>query len=204
MLEKACSLGATLKSQTPVIGFIQNGNHITGIQTPEGVLNADAVVLACGTGITPLLDTLGIPLPILASPAILLRFSTENHLINTLISGHDVEARHARNGDILAAEDYPLSGNTDNVAAETLAAMKTGLNGAASLHLLSQSVGQRPVPEDGCPVIGFVDDISGVYVAVMHPAVTCAATLGRMVSEELISGNNPEIPAIYRPARILK
>jgi hypothetical protein len=80
-------------------------------------------------------------LPILASPAILLRFSTEKHLINTLISGHDVEARHARNGDILAAEDYPLSGNTDNVAAETLAAMKTGLNGAASVHLLSQSVG---------------------------------------------------------------
>lgn len=140
-------------------------------------------------------------MPILASPAILLRFSTEKHLINTLISGHDVEARHARNGDILAAEDYPLSGNTDNVAAETLAAMKTGLNGAASLHLLNQSVGLRPVPEDGCPVIGFIDEMPGVYVAVMHPAVTCAATLGRMVSEELISGNNPEIPAIYRSAR---
>ncbi|MOA32685.1 FAD dependent oxidoreductase [compost metagenome] len=80
--------------------------------------------------------------------------------------------------------------------------MKSGLNGAASLHLLSQSVGQRPVPEDGCPVIGFVGERPGVYVAVMHPAVTCAATLGRMVSEELISGNNPEIPAIYRPRRI--
>ncbi|WP_261152227.1 NAD(P)/FAD-dependent oxidoreductase [Serratia quinivorans] len=89
LLEKACSLGATLKSQTPVIGFIQNGNHVTGIQTPEGVLEADSIILACGTGITPLLDTLGIPLPILASPAILLRFSTEKHLINTLISGHE-------------------------------------------------------------------------------------------------------------------
>ncbi|CAI0771651.1 Anaerobic glycerol-3-phosphate dehydrogenase subunit A [Serratia proteamaculans] len=41
LLEKACSLGATLKIQTPVIGFLQNGNHVTGIQTPEGVLNAD-------------------------------------------------------------------------------------------------------------------------------------------------------------------
>ncbi len=142
-------------------------------------------------------------MPILASPAILLRFGTEKHLINTLISGHDVEARHARNGDILAAEDFPLSGNTDNVATETLAAIKTGLNGAASLHLRSQSVGQRPVPKDGCPVIGFIDEVPGVYVAVMHPAVTCAATLGRMVSEELISGNNPEIPAIYHPGRLI-
>ncbi len=142
-------------------------------------------------------------MPILASPAILLRLSTEKHLINTLISGHDIEARHARNGDILAAEDYPSSGNTDNVAAETLAAMKTGLNDAGAVYLLSQSVGQRPVPEDGCPVIGFIDEMPGVYVAVMHPAVTCAATLGRMVSEELISGNNPEIPVIYRPGRII-
>ncbi|CAI1624926.1 Monomeric sarcosine oxidase [Serratia quinivorans] len=203
LLEKACSLGVTLKSQTPVIGFLRNGNRVSGIQTPEGVLNADSVILACGTGITPLLATLGIPLPILASPAILLRFGTEKHLINTLISGHDVEARHARNGDILAAEDFPLSGNTDNVATETLAAIKTGLNGAASLHLRSQSVGQRPVPKDGCPVIGFIDEVPGVYVAVMHPAVTCAATLGRMVSEELISGNNPEIPAIYHPGRLI-
>lgn len=203
LLEKACSLGATLKSQTSVIGFLRNGNHVTGIQTPEGVLNADAVILACGTGITPLLNTIGIPLSILASPAILLRYSTANHLINTLISGPDVEVRHARNGDILAAEDYPLSGNTENVAAETLAAIKIGLNGADSVSLLSQSVGQRPVPEDGCPIIGFIDDIPGVYVAVMHPAVTCAATVGRMVSEELISGYNPEIPAIYRPARFI-
>ncbi len=203
LLDKACSLGATLKSQTPVIGFIRTGNNVTGIETPEGVLNADCVVLTCGIGITPLLNGIGIQLPILVSPAILLRYSTENHLINTLISGHDMEVRHTRNGDILAAEDYPLSGNTDEVAVDLLAAMKTGLKGAASVRLLSQSVGQRPVPEDGCPVIGFLDDTKGVYVVVMHPAVTCAATVGRMVSEELLSGNNPEIPASYRSTRFL-
>lgn len=36
--------------------------------------------------------------------------------------------------------------------------------------------------------MGFIDDITGIYVAVMHPGVTCAATVGRMVSEELTIG----------------
>ncbi|OJT42216.1 NAD(P)/FAD-dependent oxidoreductase [Serratia plymuthica] len=201
LLDKACSLGATLKTQTAVIGFTREGNKITGIETPEGILKADCLILACGTGISPLLDAIGTPLPIMASPAILLRYGATGHVVNTLISGHDIEVRHARNGDLLAVEDYPETGGIDEVASDTLAAMKIALKGTESAQLLSQSVGLRPVPEDGCPVIGFMGDTSGVYVAVMHPAVTCAATLGRMISEELVTGKSLDMLESYRPAR---
>ncbi|CAI0926916.1 NAD(P)/FAD-dependent oxidoreductase [Serratia grimesii] len=201
LLNKARSLGATVKTQTPVTGFIKTGSQITGIQTPREVVNADSVILACGTGISPLLTTIGISLPVMASPAILLRYSISERVVNTLISGNDIEVRHARNGDILAAEDYPATGSTEDVALETLAAIKQSLKGTESVHLLRQSVGQRPMLHDGYPVMGFVGGVTGVYVAVMHPAVTCAATVGRMVSEELISGKNLAIPEIYRPTR---
>ncbi|MGB8664727.1 MAG: FAD-binding oxidoreductase [Serratia inhibens] len=201
LLDRACGLGATLKSQTAVIGFTREGNKITGIETSEGVLQADCLILACGTGISPLFDAIGTPLPIMASPAILLRFGATGHVVNTLISGHDIEVRHTRNGDIFAVEDYPVTGGIDNIASDTLAAMKISLKGTESAQLLSQSVGQRPVPADGCPIIGFIGDTTGVYVAVMHPAVTCAATLGRMISEELVTGKALEIPESYRPAR---
>jgi len=55
-----------------------------------------------------------------------------------------------------------------------------------------------PVLQDGYPVPGFTDESESVYVAVMHPTVTCAATIGRRVSEELRSGKNDEIPESYR------
>lgn len=201
LLEKACSLGAVLKTQTPVLGFTREGNAITGVETPQGTFNADCVVLACGTGISPLLSAMEISLPVSASPAILLRYDTPDRAINTLLSGDDMEVRHARNGDILAAEDYPATGGIDEIASDALTAITRRLKGTGSARLLSQSVGQRPVPQDGCPVIGFIGSVTGLYVTVMHPAVTCAATVGRMVSEELIGGNSSEIPASYRPAR---
>ncbi|KKZ16895.1 hypothetical protein AAY84_17505 [Serratia marcescens] len=37
----------------------------------------------------------------------------------------------------------------------------------------------------------------------MHPAVMCAPTLGRLVSDELLHGVNPAIPHGYRPARFI-
>lgn len=201
LLDKACGLGAVVKTQTPVLGFTRAGTAITGVETPQGTFNADCVVLACGTGISPLLNAIEVPLPVSASPAILLRYGTQDRVINTLLSGDDMEVRHARNGDILAAEDYPATGGTDKIACDTLAAINDRLRGTGSVHLLSQSVGQRPVPQDGCPIMGFIESLTGLYVTVMHPAVTCAATVGRMVSEELITGKNSEIPARYRPAR---
>jgi len=60
------------------------------------------------------------------------------------------------------------------------------------------STGECPVLQDGYPVPGFTDESESVYVAVMHPTVTCAATIGRRVSEELRSGKNDEIPESYR------
>ncbi|CAI0901190.1 Monomeric sarcosine oxidase [Serratia entomophila] len=201
LLDKACSLGALLKTQTPVTGFIKEGARIVGITTPQGALGADCIVLACGTGIPPLLSTLGVSLPIEASPAILLRYRVAAPVVNTLISGDDLEVRHDRCENLLAAEDYPVSGDIGALASETLAAIKSRLRGTASASLLSQSVAQRPVPQDGRPVMGFIDDMPGIYVAAMHPGVTCAATIGRMASEELAAGNNPDIPESYRPAR---
>jgi glycine/D-amino acid oxidase-like deaminating enzyme len=202
LLDKACGLGAELKTQTLVTGFIKEGNRVVGVETAEGILAADCVILACGTGITSLLSMMGISLPVVASPAILLRYRVTTQVVNTLISGDDIEVRHALNGDLLAAEDYPVTGDAEAVASEALTAIKRRLQGTASAYLLRQSVGQRPVLQDGHPVMGFIDDITGLYVAVMHPGVTCAATVGRLVSEELIIGNNPEIPESYRPTRL--
>ncbi|VEA65908.1 Uncharacterised protein [Serratia plymuthica] len=60
---------------------------------------------------------------------------------------------------------------------------------------------EKHMMADGCPIIGFTGDATGVYVAVMHPAVTCAATLGRMISEELVTGKSLDMLENYRPAR---
>lgn len=124
-------------------------------------------------------------------------------MVNTLISGDDIEVRHARNGNLLAAEDYPASGNVKETAVSAQLVIRGSLTGAESAVLIKHSVGERPVPQDGYPVLGFTDESKSIYVASMHPAVTCAATIGRLVSEELRDGQNDEISQHYRPSRFI-
>jgi glycine/D-amino acid oxidase-like deaminating enzyme len=42
------------------------------------------------------------------------------------------------------------------------------------------------MPADGEPIIGPVAEVPGLYLAVMHSAVTLAAAAGRLVARELV------------------
>ncbi|QAV47542.1 FAD-binding oxidoreductase (plasmid) [Pantoea agglomerans] len=201
LLDKACGKGVVVQNQTTVEGFCMTKGKVTGVLTSQGQLEADCVVLACGTGIPALTKLMGTPVPVLASPAVLLRFAAPQCVVKTLIAGDDIEVRHSRNGDLLAAEDYPANGSVRETVIAAQASIRSRLRGAESASLTQYSIGERPVPQDEYPVLGFTDESEGVYVAVMHPAVTCAATIGRLVSEELRNGKNDEIPEIYRLSR---
>lgn len=201
LLDKACEKGVVLNTQTTVTGLCMTEGKVTGVLTSRGKLDADCVVLACGTGIPALTEQMDIQVPVLSSPAILLRFAASRNVVNTILSGDDIEVRQAHNGDLLAAEDYPANGNVRETTEAAQRAVRGRLTGAESAALIQYSTGERPVIQDGYPVLGFADENRTVYVASMHPAVTCAATIGRLVSEELCDGQSDEIPQCYRPSR---
>ncbi|EKI0251363.1 FAD-binding oxidoreductase [Enterobacter asburiae] len=203
LLEKACEKGIVLNTQTTVTDLCMTEGRVTGVLTSRGKLDADCVVLACGTGIPALTERVGIHVPVLSSPAILLRFTVPQRVVNTIVSGDDIEVRQARNGELLAAEDYPASGNVKETVEAAQRAVRSRLTGAESAALIQHSTGERPVIQDGYPVLGFTDESRTVYVASMHPAVTCAATIGRVVSEELREGQSNAIPQCYRPSRFI-
>ncbi|MEH0885390.1 FAD-binding oxidoreductase [Enterobacter sp. UNJFSC 003] len=201
LLEKACEKGVVLNTQTTVTDLCMTEGRVTGVLTSQGKLDADCVVLACGTGIPALTERVGIPVPVLSSPAILLRFTVPQRVVKTIVSGDDIEVRQAHYGDLLAAEDYPASGNVRETVEAAQRAVRSRLTGAETAALIQHSVGERPVIQDGYPVLGFTDGSRTLYVASMHPAVTCAATIGRLVSEALCDGQSDEIPQCYRPSR---
>lgn len=201
LLDKACEMGVVLNTQTTVTGLYMSEGKVTGVLTSRGKLDADCVVLACGTGILALTEQMDIHVPVLSSPAILLRFAIPQNVVNTIVSGDDIEVRQAHNGDLLAAEDYPANGNVRETAEAAQRAVRSMLTGAESAALIQYSTGERPVIQDGYPILGFADESRTVYVASMHPAVTCAATIGRLVCEELCDGQSNAIPHCYRPSR---
>ena len=196
--------GATLLTQTPVLGFQTLNGSVTGVITATGNVDADIVVLAAGTAIPQLADQLNVTLPIDASPALFIRYKTQPHRVNTIISSPEMEIRQDADGALLAAEDYiddAPHNSAHAIALKTAKAIQNELHGVISIAPEVACVGLRPIPADGIPIIGYLPNIGGAYVCAMHPGVTLAAVVGRLVAEEIVDAAPAAALAPCRPER---
>jgi glycine/D-amino acid oxidase-like deaminating enzyme len=63
------------------------------------------------------------------------------------------------------------------------------------------TVGQRVLPIDGFPILGFLGGYRNLYVAATHSGVTLAPVIGQYVTQEILEGVILEPLAPYRPGR---
>ncbi|WP_447890838.1 NAD(P)/FAD-dependent oxidoreductase [Pseudomonas hormoni] len=207
LIAGAQAYGANILTQTRVLGFVTQSATVTGVETTIGIIDADIVVLAAGTGITKLTDMLGVSLPIEASPAIFIRYKSQPNLVHTLISSPEIEVRQSSDGALLAAEDY-LDDAMDNqpaaIALRTAKTIQNELHGVVSIDPERACIGLRPMPTDGIPIIGYLPKVGGVYVCAMHPGITLAAAVGRLASEEIIDGKTSSALWPCRPDRFFQ
>ena len=148
-----------------------------GVDTIAGPLSGATVVLAAGVATAALGASVGIRVPVTASPATLIKLRAPAGLVRTVVTNQDFDLRQVATDRLLAAADSPD---------RTLAAVRSTFRGAAGVELLSTRIGARPMPADGEPIIGPVAEVPGLYLAVMHAAVTLAPAVGRLVARELV------------------
>ncbi|KKO62228.1 4-methylaminobutanoate oxidase (formaldehyde-forming) [Janthinobacterium sp. KBS0711] len=206
MLAAARALGATIRTHTPVLSFAVQSAKVTGVETAAGLIEADVVVLAAGTGTATLAQMLGASLPIDASPAIFMRYQAPPGLVRGIISSHAIEVRQDEDGTMLAAEDYVDEAPENQpavMALRTASAIRDELKGAESIAPEFARVGLRPMPFDGVPIVGYLPQVGGVYVCAMHPGVVLAAIVGQLASEEIVTGKPASALEACRPARFL-
>lgn len=204
LIAGACKHGAKVITHTRVLGFSIQNAKVTGVETATGIIDADIVVLAAGTGIPKLAEKLEISLPIEASAAIFIRYKTQPDLVNTIISSPQMEVRQGPDGTLLAAEDYLGEAHENQpaeIALRTARAIQDELHGMTSIEPELACVGLRPMPVDGIPIIGYLPDIGAVYVCAMHPGVTLAAIVGRLASEEIVDDKASPALDSCRPER---
>lgn len=176
----ARALGAGIRPDTPVTGVRRDAaGRVIGVETTAGSLASGTVVLAAGVATAALAAPLGIRVPVDPSPATLFRLSAPAGLVRTVVTTPDFDLRQASTDRLLVAADS---------RERTLAAIRTTFRGGENVELLSTRIGRRPMPSDGEPIVGPVGSVPGLYVAVMHSAVTLAAAVGRLVARELVDG----------------
>lgn len=195
LIAAAAAHGAHIMTETTVTELLRANGTVTGALTSRGTIRAATVVLAAGTATPALAATLdpaggGAASPMLAvdaSPSCLLTFATPEPLVRGILSTPEFELRQRDATTLLAAEDVPpgFSGDPTELAAETLAGIRSGIAGGAEVTLIDARIGDRPTPRSGTPLLGFAPGVAGLYVAVAHPGVILSAAIGRRAAEEL-------------------
>jgi glycine/D-amino acid oxidase-like deaminating enzyme len=150
---------------------------------------------------------LNISLPLAASPALFIRYKAQADMVNGVISSPAMEVRQGADGTLLAAEDYVSDAPEHQpmaIALQTAKAIQHELGAITAIEPEAACIGLRPMPEDGVPIVGYLPGIGGAYVCVMHPGVTLAATVGRLVSEEIVDGVLAAALVPCRPQRVLE
>ena len=208
-LDAASMHGAKIARGFHVQGFEERAGCICGVQTEQGVFTADQVIVAAGTGTQALLKTLGIALPMLDRPALVLTSKSVEWRLNHVLATDFGEVRQLPNGALMtpAAIGHQGDQTTDLGAHPEAAAQRSmsrlrALFPDAGLELATMQMAYRPVPKDGFPAVGEV--APGLYAASMHSGITLGALMGELIGQEVLHGISNETGlwlAPYRPSR---
>ncbi|MBB3567425.1 FAD-binding oxidoreductase [Rhizobium sp. BK491] len=204
LLEDARRRGAILSSSVEVKGLLRQGERIVGIETSEGPMHADHVVLAAGAGTAALAASADILVPLETPPGLIVHSRPVGKMLNGLVMAPELHLRQTAEGRIIAGGDFGGTDPGDNpqAAADALfAKVRATLKGGEALELDFHTVGYRPTPKDGLPILGSTGAAPGLYLAVLHSGVTLAPLVGLLAAQEIVDGSEAHELAPFRLSR---
>ncbi len=204
LLGDAERLGAVLLANTPVRALVSSGGRILGLETDTGTIEGDEIVVAAGVDSNRLLGSVGIAIPLETPPGLLVHSRPHARLLNGLVIGEHAHIRQTLDGRIVAGSDFGGAepGTDESATARDLfAKVKATLAGTEDLALDFHTVGYRPTPADGFPIIGRPPGTTGLYVSVMHSGITLAPAVGLFAGQEILSGSRDALLSPYGPGR---
>jgi glycine/D-amino acid oxidase-like deaminating enzyme len=204
LLEDARARGLEVLEGVRVTGLDRKVGRVTAVLTDRGKIETDHIVLAAGGAVPDLAATVGIAVPIETPPGLIVHSKPAPKLLTGLVIATELHVRQTLEGRIIAGSDF---GGTDpgmdpqGAARELFARVKSFLKGGETLEMDFHTVGHRPTPKDGFPILGAVPGLDGLYLAVTHSGVTLAPAIGRFAAEEILLCGDEPLLAPYRLSR---
>jgi len=197
--------GVEIISHRRVTGIHEQQGWFAGFVTDGGIVHAARGVIACGAWSTVLLQSYcRIPVFPVKGQMILLHGGRDRIGPVLLRGGRYVIPR--RDGRILVGstlEEDAFDTRTDAATAQSLQASAAGMMPSlAELSVESQWAGLRPATQDGCPIIGAVDALPGLYVntAQYRNGVLCAPASAEVLFQSIDCDAAAPVAA-FDPAR---
>lgn len=178
---------------------LSNGK-VTGAVVSGETISAEEIVVAAGAGSPAIAATAGIELPLDTPPGLIVHSRPHRKLLNGLVHAERLHMRQTAEGRIIAGSDFAGGDpgeNAEATARELFAVAKAALRSADDLELDFHTVGYRPTPADGFPIIGRAEGVGGLYIAVMHSGITLAPAVGLFATREILDGDRDPLLKPY-------
>ena len=218
-LKKAREAGAEVIYPCEVTGLDLAAGRIRSLQTTRGEFPAGILILAAGVGTPALASIVGVHVPLVPAPGLLVHTKPMPALVHRVLIGPGAHFKQYREGGMVIGDD---SGPPKNAVHEYLNRHPLDFPDDATrlLHeqrMLKQAaeylpaaekapvekvtLGWRPMPKDGFPIIGPAGNCPNLYIAVTHSGVTLGAILGELITQEILDRVSVAMLEPYRLSR---
>ena len=219
MAEQVRALGGTVMESCAAQSLeARDDGRITGLVTDNGVLRSETILVAAGPGTPEVLteltgfDGFAARFPMRKVPGLLVRTpdTSPHNFVRRVVYFADGPELHVLpdfNGGLrIGADDTDGMTDADTPAEELrrvacilLERAKErlpGFVGADCIDDCTLTVGLRPYPNDGHSLAGPLPGAEGLFVIATHSGVTLAPALGRLMAEQISTG---QTPAMLKP-----
>jgi len=223
LLEGAANAGAEVVHPCEVTALDLRWGRLRGVETTKGKYETDALVIACGVDTPGLATMAGLSVPLVHSPGILAHTQPLPRQLHGVVVAPGPHMKQKRDGGLVIGEAIgppideihehlfsgPHQGFPDKAMEEIhgerlVEQAKRFFPSAEQAAVDRVTLGWRPLPKDGYPVIGFPDCCPDIYLAVTHSGVTLAPIVGRLAALEILDGVRVDLLSSYRVSRFDK
>src|SRR5262245_49869036 len=220
-LKRARQYGARLIHPCEVQGLRFRQGRLTAASTSTGEIPLERLVVAAGVDTPRILAMAGFELRLRHAPGLLMHSKPLSPLTTCVCDAPGkVSFKQMANGTLVGTDateppdlaahsairdhvvDFPDEALRAWHGTRVIDPVKVFLPGARAASLDHVTLGFRPMPTDGFPIVGAVPGIAGVYAVVTHSGVTLAPVLGEHVRRELLDEQRIDELEPYRPDRL--
>jgi glycine/D-amino acid oxidase-like deaminating enzyme len=191
-------LGGVIRANAGPSEVLVTGDRVTGVRSADGTLTpVDAAVLATGANVPRAVASLGVTIPDSTPIALLVRTTPLATTLRAVLNTPRVAVRPTPDGalvmdsgwserEVEVRPDGSWSARDETIQG-LLHAASDILEGHPTLACESVSMGPKPIPGDGEPVLGPLEEVEGCYVAFTHSGATLGLIAGELLADEVVN-----------------
>ena len=212
LIDLARRHGAQVGLGVAVESIETKGGRAAALRLSSGErLPIDAAVNAAGAEADQVAALFGLPLPLRLSKGLLMRLAVKEPPLGRIVHSQRVNLRPDGSRCLLVhhtsvdekLENVP--GQTkDSLCRELLERARQVVPALNAARVEDILVGIRPVPKDGRSCVGAVSAVPGYYEAVTHSGATLGLLVGRLLAQEILTGEVDASISPFRPDRFAR